>query len=336
MVSAADLAEVDFLAELPQWAREELARHAHRVRFGAGDVITRQHEKADTAHVLTHGSVEVLLRFDGTGDLLIGTLTEAAPTLGWSAFRPPYRYTASIRCQGPCSTIAIPRQGFEELFQIDPGLEIPLLRRVAGVVADRLERTVDLLLGRPSAADDYIGGPVVGPRPGPAAATDGPARGELPDEVLAVLEDAPFFEHFSRVELDALAQRAHVADHAAGHHIVHLGAAADSFHMLISGTARLVYTDEAPATPGEAFSSQTITEPGRVIGWSALVEPFRYRAGALAATRCRTMVFDHNELLGLAAEHPGFGRRLMLQVLWLLGNRLRETRMRMIARRYDD
>ncbi len=337
MLSGAELRDVDFLAVLPDWALDRLARDASIAEFPAGAFITRQHEKADTAYFLTHGNAQVFLRFEGAGDLLIETLSESTPALGWSVFRPPYRYTASTRAETPCTAVAVPRQAFAEVFAEEPALEFHVLQQVARVVAERLERTVDLLLGRDEAADAAAEArtePIGQSSAAPAQA--GPHGTTLPTDALAILQDAPFFEHFSGVELDLLVERARVEQFRAGEHIIHRGAAANSFHMLLSGTARLVYSDALPAMPQEAFSSQTIREPGRVIGWSALVEPFSYRAGAVAVADCRTLAFDHIELLEIAEEHPEFGRRLMVQVLWLLGSRLRETRMRMVARRYDD
>src|ERR671910_254353 len=69
--------------------------------------------------------------------------------VGWSAFRPPYRATASVRCEQPSRLITMPVAAFEELFERDPGLGYLLLGRVAAGVADRLEQAREQLLTAP-------------------------------------------------------------------------------------------------------------------------------------------------------------------------------------------
>ena len=331
MVTAAELRQVEFFNPLPDWALELLSARAVVHQYPPGTFIARQHEKTTSLHVLASGEVHVLLRFDGVGDLVTETMTTADPIIGWSLFRPPYRYTASIRANTTSTAIAIPREAFATVFELDPQLEGLTFRQAARVVADRLEATVSVLVGGGSAGM-------------PETPTNAPPSGDtrqwlepVGEADILVLEDAPFFEHFSRTELTALLQEAYIEVHPAGSMILTHGKPADALHMLIAGRAQLIYGHDAD--PGEApvdFSSQTIAEPGRVLGWSALVAPYRYRAGAIAMQECRTMAFPHQTLLALTQEHPDFGARLMQQTLHLLGSRLRETRMRLIARRYDD
>ena len=67
----------------------------------------------------------------------------------WSAFRPPYRATASVRCEQPSRLLTVPVTAFEELFERDPGLGYLILGRVAAGVADRLEQARERLLAAP-------------------------------------------------------------------------------------------------------------------------------------------------------------------------------------------
>lgn len=331
MVTASDLGQVGFFAPLPEWARELLAARAVVREYDPGQFIARQHEKTTSLHILRSGEAQVLLRFEGVGDLVTETMSTADPIIGWSLFRPPYRYTASIRCVTVGTAIAIPREAFETVFELEPRLRGLTYRQAARVVADRLEATVSVLVGGGSA-----GMPETPPN-APSNVPEPPRRDVIGQADVRAFEEAPFFEHFSRTELSALLQDAHVEIHPTMSMIIGHGEPATALHMLLGGRARLILGHDAD--PGEApvdFSSQTIAEPGRVMGWSALVSPYRYRAGAIAMTECRTLVFPHTALLTLADEHPDFGARLMRQTLHLLGSRLRETRMRLIARRYDD
>lgn len=152
---ASFLAETAFFEPLPQWARMDLALAAEPRSFAAEELIVAQHDKANHASFLKSGAAQVLLKFDGADDLVIETLTEPGAVIGWSVFRPPYRYTASIRCETPCEVLLVPRSAFLSVFEQDPGLEYPLLQAAARVVADRLAHTQSLLVDRPDSGTDF-------------------------------------------------------------------------------------------------------------------------------------------------------------------------------------
>jgi CRP-like cAMP-binding protein len=145
---------VAFLDSLPHETREKLALAAESRHFSAGEYIVAQHDKATHASFLKSGLAQVLLKFDDTDELMIETLAEPGAMLGWSVFRPPYRYTASIRCETECEVVLIPRMAFEDVFEKDPQLEFQLLQHTAEVVANRLARTQKLLVDRSAIAPD--------------------------------------------------------------------------------------------------------------------------------------------------------------------------------------
>lgn len=66
-----------------------------------------------------------------------------------------------------------------------------------------------------------------------------------------------------------------------------------------------------------------------------MVEPYHYRATATALGDCQLLAFDREWLGAHSEKEPEFGVRLMSQILWVLGNRLRETRIRLVASRYE-
>jgi CRP-like cAMP-binding protein len=91
----------------------------------------------------------------GDDDLLVGVLDGRGELVGWSAFRPPYRSTATVRCERPSRLVAVPAAAFEELFGRDPALGHLVLGRVAAGVAGRLEQARELLLA--AAAQGPVG-----------------------------------------------------------------------------------------------------------------------------------------------------------------------------------
>jgi CRP-like cAMP-binding protein len=146
MIPVSELANLAFFESLSTASLQILADAAQIQEFAAEDFIARQHYRANSADFLQSGRAQVLLRFEGADDLVIETLTEPGAMIGWSAFRPPYRYTASIRCESPCTLVRVPRTAFDLAFEQDPKLEYTILQRTARVLANRLAQTQSLLL----------------------------------------------------------------------------------------------------------------------------------------------------------------------------------------------
>src|SRR5215831_930166 len=155
-----------------------------------------------------------------------------------------------------------------------------------------------------------------------------------------LLLSSPFFEHFPETDIEALAAHARMESVQAGCPILREDDPADVLYMLVVGKVRLSFdvpcTSVESGAPGcEKVLIRTITEAGRVIGWSAMVEPYHYRATATALEDCQLLAFDREWLEARSEKEPEFGVRLMSQILWVLGNRLRETRIRLVASRYE-
>jgi CRP-like cAMP-binding protein len=118
-VTAQDLTGLRFFEGMPSWALERLASSARRVRLEAGDVVVRQNDEARAAFFLLSGKAQVLVYFEGAGDLLMGVQRDPGSLLAFSAFRAPYRHTSSVRCEEPSELLRVPRGAFEELFEED-------------------------------------------------------------------------------------------------------------------------------------------------------------------------------------------------------------------------
>jgi CRP-like cAMP-binding protein len=138
------LTRLPFFQGLPQAALVALARTATEGTLPSGYDLVRQYDRARAVHVLVRGRVQVLLRV-GEQDLLVGVLQEPGHLLGWSAFRPPYRYTATVRCESEVRVVSVPAEVFTDLFADDPALEYAVLRRVVAAVAERFEHARALL-----------------------------------------------------------------------------------------------------------------------------------------------------------------------------------------------
>jgi CRP-like cAMP-binding protein len=149
MVHVEQLVRIPFLRGLPAGTLWPLAEAASELSMRRGDYIVHQHDQAQHVFFLGAGAVQIFIRFQGVDDLLVGTLCQPGALIGWSVFRKPYRYTASVRCEEPCRVVRIPREVLDELIHHEPRLGYLLLRRVAAALADRLEQTRSLLVRTP-------------------------------------------------------------------------------------------------------------------------------------------------------------------------------------------
>ena len=154
----ASLAGLSFFQGMPQWALVRLAEAAAQEQLPAGGMVLRQADRARAVHFLLAGSVQILLRV-GEEDLLVAVLRRPGELLGWSAFRAPYRYTASVRCEEPTRLVRVPASVFEELFERDPAFAYQVLQRVAASVANRLEHARERLRLPPGQALPDEGAP---------------------------------------------------------------------------------------------------------------------------------------------------------------------------------
>jgi len=142
------MAGIPVMQGLPQWALVRLAATATEADLPAGRLVLQQYDRARAVHVLTSGSVQILIRV-GSDDLLVGVLRRPGELLGWSAFRAPYRYTATVRCESPSHVVTFPVEAFEDIFAEDPRLVSLVLRQVVAEVAERFEHARDLLCAPP-------------------------------------------------------------------------------------------------------------------------------------------------------------------------------------------
>jgi CRP-like cAMP-binding protein len=142
------LERLAFFGGLPRWALDRLTQAAREEDLPAGRTVLHQHDRTRTVHLLLAGALQIYVRV-GDDDLLVAVLDDPGELVGWSAFRPPYRATASVRCERPSRLLRVPVTAFEELFERDPGLGHLILGRVAAGVADRLEQARERLQAAP-------------------------------------------------------------------------------------------------------------------------------------------------------------------------------------------
>jgi CRP-like cAMP-binding protein len=239
---------------------------------------------------------------------------------GWSAFKPPYRYTSSTRCEEASEMIRLPRDTFEEIFGKDPYLGYRILKKVAAAV--------DTGSKRPSPFSRRL-------RP----SRTGHEHPRAPARV-------PVFRGGGTRAPRALRRPRPERDVRAGRGRDKAGGSRNAFYVLDSGKIELSFAkagaelgapaeEAGPETEGHTLP-HLVGHRGYPVGWASLVEPHRYRATAVARERTEMLVLARDLFEAYAEERPDFGLAFMRRVLWLIGNHLRMTRTRLVAARYGN
>ena len=108
MIPPDKLKLIHYFEHIPDPILSQLSEVAEERTFHKGEFILRQHDEATTLYLLLSGTVQFLLRFEGIDDLIVGTTSKKYTIIGWSAFRIPYRHTASVRCEDECHLLSLP------------------------------------------------------------------------------------------------------------------------------------------------------------------------------------------------------------------------------------
>lgn len=327
MLTSEQLARIAFFTGLPEAVLERLAGLAEVQAHRAGELIIHQHDRAIAVYFLLSGSVQFLIHVEGVADLMVAVDRSPGTLIGWSAFRAPFRYTTSVRCEQDCRLLRIPHDAFEDIFTEDPGCAVEILQRVAATMAERLQQTRRRLLqpAIPGVAGTAPASPAEDAGRGHRGVTGTAARLEL-------LAHSPLFEGLEADDLAWLAEQARVRDIGSGRFLFRAGEPASNLYVLVSGRIALFHEGGGKALP---LFLRSITGSGEPLGWSALVKPFDYTVSGQTLTPARVLALDSIALRKHCAERPAFGLTVLRRILGVIGSRLRATRIRLVARRYD-
>ena len=116
-----------------------------------GDILFREGDPAEKFYILVKGHVRL-----GIGDRghVVHTVSRAGECFGWSSLIERDAYTASAECVEPTELMVIDRKDFESVLVRDPDNGVLFLRRLAGLIAQRLVNSYVLLSDRSEGAEE--------------------------------------------------------------------------------------------------------------------------------------------------------------------------------------
>ena len=145
---------------------------------------------------------------------------------------------------------------------------------------------------------------------------------QMLDELLA---ESPVFAGLEPSWLELIAGCAQNVVFAEGDVLFREGDPADTFYLVRRG--RVALSTHLPAR-GDVLI-ETI-DPGEVVGWSWLFEPYRWHFDAVAVEDVGAVAFDGECLRGKCHSDHDLGHALMLRFARVMIDRLQHTRMRLL------
>jgi len=139
------------------------------------------------------------------------------------------------------------------------------------------------------------------------------------------LENLEFFGDLEAEHREWLAEHATQKRFEDGQLVARQGDMADRFFLVLEG--ELVV--EVPALVGPSLEV-TRLGPGKIFGWSWLIEPYRWHFNARAAGATRVLEFDGLAILERAEAEPKFGYALLRRFSALMGTRLEAAQRKMM------
>ncbi|MDX6312617.1 MAG: hypothetical protein QOF84_2537 [Streptomyces sp.] len=128
----------NLLGVLPTEGRERLMELARDVSFPAGTRIFEEGHKADRFWIIRTGSAALDLHVPGRRAAVVETLGPG-DLLGWSWLFPPYAWHLGAEAQSPVRALEFDATVVRALCEADPVFGRAVSRRVAEIVAHRLQ-----------------------------------------------------------------------------------------------------------------------------------------------------------------------------------------------------
>ena len=138
--------EIDLFKGIDPKVMNEIVDICSEESYAKDTVLFKKGEKADCLYILQEGSVNLVIENGGS---IIYSLTEPGEVFGWSSLVESGLYTASAVCTMDSKAVKIEREKLDKIFNLHPNVGHKVLKRLAGVISQRLSNAYrDLLSAR--------------------------------------------------------------------------------------------------------------------------------------------------------------------------------------------
>lgn len=304
---------------------------AEVIQYERRAALTTQHHTATWFYFMYSGTVRYYIQLDTADDhLLVGESDRCWTAIGWSGLRAPHRYTVTVQCEQPCNVLRWECESLQALFKQYPHLGYSFLNLVLETGVDMLAQTRNLLA---TSAKAYAP-----PWQSLESGDHAPLRLGA-HAVMPWLQRSAFFEGFDEEDLAYLAGNATLTQYRSGEQIATGTGSTDGLYMLVNGAVALYFSppiDEQDGAPSQVVYIRSLDRPGQIVIWSSDFAPRSRSLTAAASQHTLLCFFSRDDLEKRVQEQPLFGLRLASRLLFLIGNQLRSTRVRLVDQHFED
>lgn len=150
MTNLSDLKATPIFKGIEENFLKKLANVGQEIVYARGHIIFQEGEEAKALYILRDGQVSLDMKIDmGQGQGVHQATVDSAKkgtAFGWSALIEPHRYTLTATCLEPVSLIVFEADKLRSLLDSEPSLGYHVMKKMAKLIAIRLEHTRNLLL----------------------------------------------------------------------------------------------------------------------------------------------------------------------------------------------
>ena len=140
------LKEIDLFKGIDPEVMEEIVTICSLESYVKDTLLFKKGEVADRLYILEEGSVKLIIENGGS---ITYNLTDPGEVFGWSSVVESGLYTASGICTADVKVVKIEREKLDKLFHLHPDVGFTVLKRLAGIISERLSNAYrDLLSAR--------------------------------------------------------------------------------------------------------------------------------------------------------------------------------------------
>jgi len=128
--------EIDLFKGIDPEVMKDISNICTEENYAKGSVLLKAGERAECLYILDEGRLSLVIENGGS---LIYTLTDPGMVFGWSAMVESGRYTATGVCDTDLKALKIERTKLDRIFKSHPDTGFIVLKRLAGVISERLQ-----------------------------------------------------------------------------------------------------------------------------------------------------------------------------------------------------
>lgn len=150
----------------------------------------------------------------------------------------------------------------------------------------------------------------------------------------------PFFAGLANEQVSGLARLAEEITVAKDNHLFHEGERLTAFYLVAEGQIAITLSKPDVVSrviippPGARVREVTVSTvgPGDLVGWSALVPPYKATSSTRALTRCRCIAVNAAELRQLFELDSRLGYLMMQRIAQVARNRIHDLHYESLTR----